>query len=475
MAEETVTPVPDPRRRQPSQVPGRRRPSSTTSGAALPEDLVALAAASFRYFAEEVNPGNGLIPDSTRRGSPSSIAAIGFALSAYPVAVERGFLSRGKAAALALATLDWFRRSPQGEAPDATGYRGFYYHFLDMKSGRRAGRCELSTMDSAILLAGALTAAAYFDADRQEERDLREHAEALYRRVDWRWATAGTDAVALGWSPEDGFLPYQWRGYDEALILYVLGLGSPVRPLPRASYAAWTAGFRWRKIYGQELVYAGPLFIHQFSQIWLDLAGVQDDFMRGKGIDYFENSRRAVLVQQEYAIRNPRRFAGYGKHCWGLTASDGPGPAVRRIGGVLRRFYPYHSRGVPFGLDDGTVAPWAAVASLPFAPQIVLPTIGSLHRTVPEARSGYGFLNSFNRTFANAAARRGRNAGWVSPYHYGLSQGPMVLMIENYLSGLIWHLARRSPFLVAGLERAGFRGGWLQSPERAERAQRRGY
>jgi hypothetical protein len=424
--------------------------------AALPDDLISLAEDCFRYFAQEVNPGNGLIPDSTARGSHSSIAAVGFGLSAYPAAVERGFLPRRKAAALALAALNWFRESPQGDGPDATGHRGFYYHFLDMKSGRRAGGCELSTMDTAILLAGALTAAAYFDLDRPEERDLREHAEALYRRVDWRWAMAGTGAVALGWSPEDGFLPFQWRGYDEALILYVLGLGSPTHPLPRASYAAWTAGFKWRRIYGHELVYAGPLFIHQFSQIWLDLAGLQDDFMRGKGIDYFENSRRAVLVQQEYAIRNPRRFAGYGEHSWGLTACDGPGPAVRRIGGVRRRFYGYHARGVPFGLDDGTLAPWAVVASLPFAPQVVLPTIRALHRTAPDVRTRYGFLNSFNSTFRPAAGRS-RDARWVSPDHYGLSQGPMVLMIENHLSGLIWRLARSSPFLAAGLERAGFR------------------
>ena len=425
---------------------------------ASPEDLVELARVSCRYFADQVSPVNGLVADTSLRGSDASIAAVGFALSAYCVAVERGFLSRQRALAQALAALRFFHRGAQGEGPDAIGHHGFYYHFLDMKSGRRAGRCEVSTMDTAILLAGALTAATYFDADRAEERELRELAEALYRRADWRWATAGTDAVALGWRPETGFLPFQWRGYDEALILYLLGLGSPTHPLPPASYAAWTAGFRWKKIYGRELVYAGPLFVHQFSQVWLDLAGLQDEVMRGRGIDYFENSRRATEIQQEYAIRNPRRFARYGERCWGITASDGPGPSVRQAGGVERRFYAYRARGAPFGPDDGTVAPWAVIASLPFAPEVVLPTIRSLHETFAGARSRYGFLCSFNPTYP----ARGK-AGWVSPTHFGLNQGPIVLMIENYLSGLVWKLARRCPFLVAGLGRAGFRGGWLPS------------
>jgi hypothetical protein len=428
-----------------------------------PEALADLARAAFRYFSGEVNHANGLIPDSTRRGTPCSIAAVGFALSSYPVAAERGFLSRSAAAGLALAALRFFAASEQSERPDATGYRGFYYHFLDMASGRRAWRCELSTIDTSILLAGALAAAAYFDGDRPEERELREHAEAIYRRCDWRWAMAGTDAVALGWKPEGGFLPYQWRGYNEALILYVLGLGSPTFPLPATAYAAWTAGFRWKTLYGREILYAGPLFIHQFSQLWLDLAGLVDDPMREKGIDYFENSRRAVYVQRDYAIDNPRRFAHYGEHCWGITASDGPGPAVRTVAGVRRRFYAYHERGVPFGPDDGTVAPWAAVACLPFAPEIVLPTIRSLHETYPEVRTSYGYLSSFNPSFGLAGRGSGGRAGWVSPFHFGLSQGPVVLMIENHLSGLVWRLGRRSPWLAAGLARAGFRGGWLDA------------
>jgi hypothetical protein len=214
-----------------------------------------------------------LIPDNTRDGAPSSIAAVGLALSSYPVGVERGILPREDAVGRTLATLRFFRRSLQGTRPEATGYKGFYYHFLDMKTGRRAGRSELSTIDSAILLAGVLVAAGCFDGGGPREREIRETAELLYRRADWQWATNRGKSVAHGWSPEAGFLPYRWQGYNEALILYILGLGSPTYPLPEESYATWTATYTWKKLYGFELLYAGPLFIHQLSHLWIDFRG----------------------------------------------------------------------------------------------------------------------------------------------------------------------------------------------------------
>ena len=180
--------------------------------------------------------------------------------------------------------------------------------------------------------------------------------------------------------------------------------------------------------------------------------------MRGKGIDYFENSRRATYIQQCYAMRNPRRFKGYGEHCWGITASDGPGPGTRQVGGKVRYFYAYKARGVPYGPDDGTLAPWAVVASLPFAPEIVLPAIHNLDEHFPEMVNTYGFKCSFNPTFPGSQYGR---AGWVSQGYYGLDQGPVVLMIENYCTGMVWELMKRCPHLVKGLRRAGFRGGWL--------------
>ena len=213
----------------------------------------------------------------------------------------------------------------------------------------------------------------YFDHDTADEAEIRRLADALYRRADWNWARDGGATLTHGWRPESGFLPYRWEGYDEGLLLYVLGLGSPTHPLPPESYAAFCATYQWKQIYGRELLYSGPLFTHQLSHLWIDFRGIRDAFMREHGSDYFENSRQATFVQQEYAVHNPLQFAGYGEHCWGFTACDGPGWVKRVVDGVERQFFDYIARGAPFGPDDGTVAPWVVVASLPFAPEIVIP------------------------------------------------------------------------------------------------------
>lgn len=254
-------------------------------------------------------------------------------------------------------------------------------------------------MDSAFFLAGALTAGIYFDPGSPDETEIRTLADALYRRADWQWAQNQGATVTHGWKPESGFLEYRWEGYDEALLLYVLGLGSPTHPLSEESYAAWASTYKWERCYGQEYLYAGPLFTHQLSHVWIDFRGIQDAFMSDKGIDYFENSRRATYVQRQYAIDNPLRFKDYGPHCWGITSSEGPGPLAVKIDGIDRRFFDYVGRGVPYGPDDGTLAPWALVASLPFAPEIVLP---ALHHCIHQAKmtqfNSYGFKASFNPT-----------------------------------------------------------------------------
>ena len=422
--------------------------------------LDALQRHAFEYFLRETNLANGLVADKSQPGSPASIAAVGFALAAYPVGVERGWMTRTNALARTLALLRFFWASPQGAAPDATGHKGFYYHFLDMSTGQRAGLCELSTIDSTFLIAGMLAAAAYFDHEDEDEQALRTLADALYRRVDWAWACNGAATVTHGWRPEAGFLPYRWSGYDEATLLYVLGLGSPTHPLSAESYTAWASTYEWKTIFGYELLYGGPLFIHQYSHIWLDMRGIQDAFARDKGIDYCENSRRATYVQREYAIRNPLDFAGYGENFWGLTASDGPGWTTRRIKGIERSFFDYVARGAPYGPDDGTIAPWAVAASLPFAPEIVLPTLQHFQDVYPQITGEYCFRCSFNLTFLDHAEGDG-HAGWTSPYHFGINLGPVVLMCENYRSDLLWRLMRACPYVVAGLRRAEFRNGWL--------------
>jgi hypothetical protein len=422
-------------------------------------ELESLQRETFSYFLNETNLQNGLVLDKTAPDWPASIAATGLALAVYPVAIERSFITRAAAIDRVLATLRFFWNSPQGPQPDATGYHGFYYHFLDMQTGRRAWQCELSTVDSAILFAGVLTARAYFDADAPEEKEIRTLADALYRRADWSWAQNGGATVTHGWKPESGFLEYRWEGYDEALVLYVLGLGSPTHPLPEESYAAWASTYEWKSSYGYDYLYAGPLFTHQISHVWIDFRGIQDAFMRDKGIDYFENTRRATCVQREYAIDNPLEFAGYGKDCWGITASDGPGPDTIKLNGIERRFFDYLGRGVPYGPDDGTVAPWAVVASLPFAPEIVLPAIDYLvHQVDLKMGNPYGFKATFNPTYPD---KSGNPYGWVSPWHYGINQGPINPMIENHRTGLLWRLMRGCPYVVTGLRRAGFTGGWL--------------
>jgi hypothetical protein len=413
---------------------------------------------AFAYFMYETNPVNGLVIDTTTAGAPSSIAAVGLGLTAYPAAVERGFIPRKEAAARVLATLRFFWGSKQGPEPDATGFHGFYYHFLDMRTGARAWESELSTVDSALLIAGMLTAAAYFRGNDETEREIRELAEALYARVDWHWALNGGLTLTHGWKPESGFLPYRWQGYDEALVLYVLALGSETHPIAADSYDAWATTYEWRTVYDTSYLYAGPLFIHQLSHVWIDFRGIRDAFMREHDIDYFENSRRATHVHQQYAVRNPHGFTAYGTTCWGITASNGPGNVIREVGGISREFFGYRARGVPDGPDDGTVAPWGVIASLPFAPDIVLPTMTHLWRRRPDATHRYGLRTTYNPTFP---AADGSADGWVSPYHCGLNQGPIVVMIENYRSGLIWNLLRESSHIVAGLRAAGFTAGWL--------------
>jgi hypothetical protein len=425
--------------------------------------LESLQRSAFGYFERATNPENGLVADNSRPGSPASIAACGFALSAYPIGVKRGWISRADALRRCLAAARFFHGSDQSGTVEATGCHGFYFHFLAMDSGLRVWRCELSSIDTALLIAGLLTAAAYFDAATAEEAELRRLAQALYERVDWRWAQHDENAVVLGWKPECGFLNYGWQGYNEAILLYVLGLGSPSHPLNADSFEAWTMTYQWENLYGIDFLYAGPLFEHQFSQAWIDFRGIRDGFMREKCSDYFENSRRAVHIQREYAIRNPRGFADYGQDCWGLSAGEGPSAMPLEVGGRRQAFYGYCARGVPWGPDDGTITGSSTLASLVFAPEIALPALRRMFLREPGA--GRAVLASgWNATVdAGAVGLEHTASGWISEGEFALDQGMIVLMIENFLSGEPWRLVRDIPCIRAGLQRAGFTGGWLHS------------
>ena len=427
---------------------------------------------TFAFFWERTNPVNGLTPDRWPAKSFSSIAAVGFALTAYPVGVERGYITRQQAADRTLTTLRWFYQAPQGPAATGTtGNLGFFYHFLDMDTGLRFQTVELSTIDTSLLLGGVLFCQQYYDRSDATEMAIRAYADSLYRRVNWPAAQANGPLVSMGHSPESGWLNVDYRGYNEAMLLYVLALGSPTHPIDAAAWPAYTSTYPWATFYGQTHVNFAPLFGHQYSHVWIDFRGIQDVYMRGRGIDYFENSRRATLSQRAYAMANPDGWKGYSSTVWGLTASDGPSDTTLTIDGRSRHFQTYSARGAAANeiRDDGTIAPTAAGGSIPFAPEIVVPALKAMRTTYSGAVfSQYGFFDSFNPTFNDAgAARMGHvvaGSGWVDNDYLGIDQGPIVLMVENYRTGLVWKYMKKSPYIRRGLERAGFTGGWLAQP-----------
>ena len=416
---------------------------------------------TLKYFEKEVNAKTGLIKDKTAKDSPASIASSGLGLCSYITSVEHGYMKRSVAVNKTLTILNFFYKSRQGTGPEDTGYKGFYYHFLDMKTGKRAWKCELSTIDSAILLAGVLTSQAYFNRKSKSETEIRRIADELYKRADWQWAANGKDSITHGWKPESGFLKARWdKAYSEAHIVYILALGSPTFPVKPEVYKKWISTFTVEKQYGLKYIYAGPLFIHQMSQIWIDFKNIKDELNKKLDFTYFENSRRATIIQQQYAIENKPGFEHYSKNCWGVTASDGPGPATRKVDGVNRKFFGYTARGVPYGPDDGTISPWAVAAAIPFSPKIVISTLHhAIEKLDLKKYHEYGFDASFNPTFPQ---KDEHPMGWISPYQFGLNQGPVILMIENYRSGLIWNLMKTCPYVIEGLRKAGFKGRWLK-------------
>jgi hypothetical protein len=424
---------------------------------------------TFCYFWDTTDPETGLAPDRWPTPSFASIAAVGFALTAYPIGVTNGWITREQARTRTLTTLRFFATAPQGDGQsDASGYKGFFYHFLGVTKGRRFARAELSTIDTALLLGGVLFAQTWFDGDEPEEAEIRRLADQLYAAVDWRWITPRPPFVSMGWHPESGFIPADWNIYNEGLLLYVLALASPSNPLPPETWDAWTARFepQWSDKWGEPHLHFAPLFIHQYSHCWIDFRGIRDKYMAAKGIDYFENSRRAVRAQRAYAIANPGGWTGYGEDVWGLTACDGPGDFKQRLNGRTREFFSYSARG-PDDRDDGTLAPTAAAASIAFEPELAAKAVATMHARYGRGIYGrYGFLDSFNPTLTRTTEplKHGKivpGIGWVDGDHLGIDQGPILLMIENLRSGLVWNTMRRNPHIRRGLERAGFKGGWL--------------
>jgi hypothetical protein len=442
-------------------------PAATTDAAFLDE----LERRTFDWFWDHTDAGTGLVPDRWPTKSFSSVAAIGFGLTATGIGAERGWVTRDQAAARTLTTLRFLWESPQGPEPvGRIGDHGFFYHFLDMSTGRRFEKVELSTIDTGLLMAGVLFAQSYFDRDTGAEREIRTLADSLYRRTEWTYFVTDDRGLTMSWRPEPDRLysKYRWTGLDESIVLHVLALGSPTHAVEPAVWSRYTSGYRWGEFQGQHFFQFAPLFGHEYSQCWLDLRGIADDSTHARGIDYFENSRRAALAQRAYAVENPSGFRGYGADAWGLTACDGAIDTTLEWNGAPHRVRMYWARGVAAGdvRDDGTLAPTAAAAAIAFAPEIVAPTLRAFRtRYGDHLYTRYGFVDAFNPTLAaGLPVRAGAvvpQLGWFDTDYLGIDQGPIVIMLENHRSGLVWKTMRKNPYVTRGLCRAGFRGGWL--------------
>ena len=441
--------------------------------AGLPAWFADLERRTFDYFWDHGRADNGLVPDRWPSPSFASIAAVGFALTAYPIGVERGWITRAAARGRTLATLRFFDRAPQGDADSGTsGNRGFFYHFLEMESGLRYKKNELSSVDSALLFLGMLYAANWFDAPHPDESEIRRLANRIVERADWPWFQRGRASISMGWHPPTGFLERDWIGYNEGMMVVLLALGSRAHPVADGAWEAWTSRYEecWRGQGPTRHLAFAPLFGHHYSHVWIDFRGIRDAPMRAAGFDYFENSRRATVASRAYGIANPMGWDGYSKDIWGLTACDGPGNFDVVRGGVTRRIHSYSARGPvgqPDGLDDGTISPTAAISSLPFAPEICIPASDALRRYGGGALyRRYGFADAFNPSVRDPSLRSTSGTidpahGWIARDYIGIDQGPILAMLANHRSEAVWRVMRRSPTLRRGLRRAGFRGGWL--------------
>ena len=426
---------------------------------------------TFKFFWDLGRDDNGLFPDRWPSPGPSSIAAVGFALTAYPIGVERGYIGRAQARRRTLATLRFFDSAPQTEDPTASaGYRGFFYHFLHLDTGRRYRGTELSSIDSSILFLGMLYAAAWFDSGHPDEREIRRLADRIVERADWRWFQRGRGDISMGWHPGAGFIDRGWTAYNEGMMAPLLALGANDRPVDDGAWEAWLATINdfWRGEGGDRHIAFAPLFGHQYSHIWYDFRGVNDAANRAAGFDYFENSRRATYANRAYCVENPGGWRGYSADLWGLTACDGPGAFLTGDGAAQRRIYGYAARGPlgqPDGLDDGTIAPTAALGSLPFAPEIVIPAARAMAAR-PGLYDVYGFRDSFNPGLRDPALALETGTvdaehGWTATDYLGIDQGPILAMIANYRREAVWRVMRKVPRIRKGLRRAGFSGGWL--------------
>lgn len=378
---------------------------------------------AFRFFQEQAHPRTGLVRDRARAdGSESigkaSIASSGFSFTAWVIATERGWVQRTAAAERVRAKLRFL-------ANEAPRQKGFFYHFMEMDTGERAWKCELSSIDSALIYAGAIVAREYF-----ADPEITALVNRLLGDVDWNWFLNEGSQVALSWHDETGFSRYRWDRYSEHVLMSFLALGVSPKPLPAAYWRAWE-----RKPLGRygDFVYVQepPLFVHQFPQGYLDLRERRDAAM-----DYFKNSQLATLAQRQFSIDLKQEFPSWGANLWGLTASDSA-TGYKAWGGPPRT--------LRFNSLDGTIVPCAAAGSLIFAPRETLAVLRHLRLAYGDRIwKRYGFVDAFNP-----------ETGWVNPDVIGIDQGISMIQAENLRTGLIHRLFMRAPEVQLGIAKAG--------------------
>lgn len=383
--------------------------------------LEELSRRSFDFFWREGDAQTGLIPDRAMADGSggmdvASIASVGYGLTAYVIGMEREWISRDQAYERTLRTLIYLH-------DEMEHVHGFYYHFVDMQTGERVWQCELSSIDTALLMNGVLTSKAAFPGT-----EVERVAQALYDRVDWVWMMNGGKTLTMGWKPESGFLAARWHDYNELMMLYLLGLGSETHPLPAESWHAWKRN-RLVTYDGMTFLECPPLFTHQYSQAWFDFRGLRDDYA-----DYWSNSRLSTLAQQRFVMDLSDRFPKYAADLWGLTAADGPG-GYRVVGGPPAQ-----------GEIDGVVVPCAPGGSIPMAPEATIPALMKMRQTYPASFTTYGFVDAFNP-----------HTDWYNEQVIGIDVGITLLMAENHRSGLVWEVFAQNPEVQRAMDRAGFR------------------
>jgi hypothetical protein len=385
---------------------------------------------SFQYFWDQADPQTGLVPDRARMdGSPldenhhnvASIAATGFGLTGLCIAVERGWIDRNAARERTRNTLRFF-------ANQAFHKQGWFYHWLDAKTGERRWQSEISSIDTALLLAGVLTARQYF----REDKDITSLATKIYQRVDFRWMLNGhPQLLSHGWKPETGFLKPRWDTYSEDTILYLLAIGSPTHPIsPSSWYALWRDRYRYEG-HAYFTTIGVPLFMHQYAHAWIDFRHRRES--KGDGIDYFENSIQATLAHRAFCINLAHEFPAFGPNIWGITASDS-------AKGYLAWGGPPRDPDI-----DGTVVPSAAGGSLMFTPKLSVAALRAMRQKYGERIYGkYGFVDAFNP-----------NTGWVDTDVIGINTGMVLLSAENARTGKVWTWFMRNPEMPRAMQLVG--------------------